>query len=222
MMLNYFDFVKALSMHEEPPTLYSIMQSIVNYGKEDKTKIKDLWEEARIKIFNFEYPLSPLFNKANFEKMFLNHYMFRRINFDTFTSFQIHLDVKLNEIMPKYNKMIEGFSSLDFLGTVEHHTKETSLENIASTSDTARTGIKYSNTPQGQLEKVEDGEYVTEYTLNEGTNSGSSQANANSNENITITRGDNLEEYKKFMEIANNIYTMIFNECDSLFYGIVD
>ena len=28
--------------HPEPPTLYSLLNSIVNYGEEEQTKIKDL------------------------------------------------------------------------------------------------------------------------------------------------------------------------------------
>ena len=34
---------------EKPPTLYSILESIVNYGKDDKTKIKDLAKVGRTK-----------------------------------------------------------------------------------------------------------------------------------------------------------------------------
>ena len=29
------------------------------------------------------------------------------------------------------------------------------------------------------------------------------------------------EEYKKYLDLINNIYSMIFKECDSLFYGII-
>ena len=47
---NFFNYQY---VNDDPPTLYSIMQSIVNYGKQDKTKIKDLAEESRTTIFNF-------------------------------------------------------------------------------------------------------------------------------------------------------------------------
>ena len=45
--------------------------------------------------------------------------------------------------------------------------------------------------------------------------------NLTSNENTIHQRFDSIEEYKKFIENANNVYEMIFKECDSLFYGIV-
>ena len=95
---------------DKPPTVYSILESIVNYGKEDKTKIKDLAKVGRFKIFDFDYPLSDKISKEDFEIMILNHYLQRRIGFDTVTAFKIQLDVKLNEIMPLYNKM---FDSID-------------------------------------------------------------------------------------------------------------
>ena len=230
-MLNYFEFYKSLSMHDEPPTLYSFMESIVNYSKspDEKVKIKDLPANARSKIFNFDYPVSPLFGKENFETLFLKHFMFRRINFDTFTSFQIHLDVKLNEIMPKYNKLIDGFDRLNFDGDVETHTRTQEDVNNMTSSNTnqnnVNSDVRYSNTPEGELEAVKDGTYLSEYTYNqnesEGHTSTEGSSTNNTSENIEIKRVDHIDEYKKFLEVYNNIYEMIFKECESLFYGII-
>ena len=232
-MLNYFNFVKALSMNEEPPTLYSFMESIVNYGKEpeDKVKIKDLASASRTKIFNFEYPISDLFGKENFETLFLKHFMFRRINYDTFTSFQIHLDVKLNEIMPKYNKLIDGFNRLNFDGDVETHTRsQVDVNNMTSNNtnvNNVTSDVRYNNTPQGDLgiTATQDGSYLTEYTYNQNNSNGSNSTTGNStnntNENIEIKKVDHIDEYKKFLEVYNNIYEMIFKECEPLFYGII-
>ena len=33
--------------NDRPPTLYALLNSIVNYGQEDQTKIKDLREERK-------------------------------------------------------------------------------------------------------------------------------------------------------------------------------
>lgn len=219
-----FEFYKALTFNTEPPTLYSFMESIVNYGKEEKTKIKDLASASRSKVFNFEYPITSEL-KANFETTFLNHYMFRRINFDTFTSFQIHLQVKLQTIMPKYLKMLEGFNKLDFDGEREVHTKESgSTGSITSSgSDSTTTDNRYSNTPQNTLQDVQDGTYLTDYTFNQGNSSSesSSSSTSNLNETITIDKFDTIDEYIKFMKVANNVYELIFKECDPLFYGLV-
>ena len=254
---------KELSFNQDPPTLYSIMESIVNYDKEEseKVKIRDLPKYAKDTIFNFTYPTSEFLNKDEFEEIFLKHYMFRRINFDTVESFRIHLDVKLNSIMPKYLLMLDGFSKLNFLGDVETHTRVTSENNTkvatsedtsnksetgsnslsSSTSDSNTSTTKYSDTPQDHLTDVTDGSYITEYT--EITNSGTASNTSNStntvsstnvlnkssnstdntatNETITITRADEIDEYKKYLEVCNSIYEMIFKECDSLFYGVI-
>ena len=230
-MYNFYDFYKALSINNEPPTLYSFMESIVNYGKEpeERIKIKDLAAASRNKIFNFDYPVSELFGKENFETLFLKHFMFRRINFDTFTSFQIHLDVKLNEIMPKYNKLIDGFNRLNFDGDVETHTRsQVDVNNMTSNNtntNNVTSDVRYNNTPQGELEAIQEGTYLTEYTYNQNESNGTTSTEGNStnntNENIEIKRVDHIDEYKKFLEVYNNIYEMIFKECESLFYGII-
>lgn len=243
---------KELSFNMDPPTLYSIMESIVNYDKEEseKVKIRDLPSQARSTIFNFSYPIDEeILNKEEFETIFLKHYMFRRINFDTVESFRIHLDVKLNSIMPKYLKMLEGFKSLNFLGNVETHIREENVEGTdtttrtdsstsslsSSATDTTTSTTKFSDTPQDHLTDVTDGSYINEYTEVSNSNSSSSSSNGSNSlsssnildktnttsETITITKADEIEEYKKYLEVCNSIYEMIFKECDSLFYGVI-
>lgn len=238
-MLLMNKLYEALSFNDDPPTLYSIMESMVNYEKddEDQVKIKDLPIYAREKIFNFSYPLSSTISKRDFEILFLKHYMFRRINYDTFTSFQIHLDTKLNSILPKYNKMLEGFDKIVFDGNVEIHERTTTDSRESSSSGssessseaTGDTDNRYSDTPQNAITDVKSGEYVTDYTYNQtssNTSSSSSSSTSNNisgseNEVIRITKGDPIDEYKKYLEVMNSIYEMIFKECDSLFYGII-
>lgn len=238
-MWIYKDFVNALSMNDDPPTLYSIMESMVNYERddEDQVKIKDLPEYCHQQIFNFGYPLSPTISKHDFEVMFLKHYMFRRINYDTFTSFQIHLDTKLNTILPKYNKMLEGFDKIVFDGVIETHTRQTLDSRESSSTGTSSsnssasgdTDNRYSDTPQNNISDVKDGSYVTDYTFNQTSSNSSASTTSGSHSNdsgrvdeeIRIVRGDPIEEYSKYLEVMNSIYEMIFKECDSLFYGII-
>lgn len=237
MWINFKGFNDALSMCDLPPTLYSIMESIVNYDNPDPVKIKDLSTYAKSKIFDFYYPVSDLFPKDRFEDLFLKHYMFRRINYDTVTSFKIHLEVKLNDIMPKYYKMLEGFTGVNFDGDVETHIRtqtdsKTSTSNSTinnTSSDTTETENKFSDMPQDLIDDIKDDKYVTEYTQNKGTSSGNSNSNSSNNttdngnleETITIKRADSIDEYQKYLQVMNNIYSMIFKECDSLFYGLI-
>lgn len=222
------DTYEALTQNDMPPTLYSLMESKVNYNNPTPVKIEALPENFRSYLFDFSYPLDDIY-KENFENMFLTHYMFRRIGFETYLSFKLHLKVKLNEIMPKYNKMLEGFSKLNFNGFVETHERITSdtSEGVANTNVTANStnDNRYSDTPQDHLEEVRSGEYVDRYEYlqnnNITNNTSDTKAKTNTNENITITRSDEIDEYKKFIDYVNNIYSDIFKECDSLFYGLV-
>lgn len=245
MWFNFRFLDDALSQCDLPPTLYSIMESMVNFDNPEPVKIKDLSKYAKEKIFDFDYPVSELFDKNKFEDLFLKHYMFRRINYDTFTSFKLHLEVKLNDIMPKYNIMMDGISVLNFLGDTETHSREveetsTNIQSSQSTSDihnntrdTTDTNNKFSDTPQDLIDDINDDKYVSEYTRNNATSSGESNSNSsgtnnsntdttgNTKELITIHRADSIDEYKKYLDVMNNIYSMIFKECDSLFYGII-
>ena len=101
------NILKLRNDYPEPPTIYSILNSYVNFSKETPEKIKNLAKTGRAVIFDFDYPLTSNIDKESFECMILNHFLMRRIGYETFTAFNIALNVKLNEIMPTYNIMYE-------------------------------------------------------------------------------------------------------------------
>ena len=64
----------------KPPTIYSILESIVNSNVDlnepaPEVKIKDLAKAGRQTIFNFDYPLTSNITKEKFETMILNHFL---------------------------------------------------------------------------------------------------------------------------------------------------
>ena len=118
--MDYLSYINNVS--NKPPTIYFLLDSIVNYGKDTKTKIKDLESQGRSRVFNFDYPLSDKITKADFETNILNHYLMRRIGAETFTAFQINLNAKLNEIMPLYNMMFDSLDGIDLLNDSETKT----------------------------------------------------------------------------------------------------
>lgn len=236
---------------EKPPTVYSILNSIVNGTKEpnEYTKIKDLAKEGRSTIFDFDYPLSSNVSSETFETMILNHYMMRRIGFDTVTAFKLQLNVKLNEIMPIYNKMFDSLENWNIFNDGEKEVRSgfdnrdsnskseniNNLENNSNTNTTTTSDNRSSDTPQNQLEDVKNGNYVTQYSydtnINSGTDSSTSVGNSKTNSNtseknnyeetITRTPADKISILKDMQTNIKNIYTMIFNELDILFYGII-
>lgn len=230
---------------DKPPTIYSILESIVNYGKDDKTKIKDLAKVGRSKIFDFDYPLSDKISKEEFECMILNHYITRRIGFDTPTLFKIQLNVKLNEIMPMYNKMFDSISGWDIFKDGEKTTRygsdnreinstsntENSLHNTSNSENTSDR--RASDTPQNELDNVREGKYVTGYNYDtnnakdKSDSNGTSQNTTNTNDDNTYneiiekTNANKIEILKQMQQEIKSIYSLIFKDLDDLFYSII-
>lgn len=226
---------------DKPPTIYSILESIVNYGKDEKTKIKDLASAGRTTIFDFEYPLSEHISKEDFETMILNHYITRRIGFDTPTLFKIQLNVKLNEIMPMYNKMFDAINGWDIFKDGEKTSRygvdnreissetENSLENTTNSSNTSDR--RKSDTPQNELDNVREGKYVTEYnydtntgedtSTSTGTSSNTTNDDNTYSETIEKTNANKIEILKQMQQEIKSIYSLIFKDLDDLFYSII-
>lgn len=205
-----------IKISNDPPLLYKLMESKVNYDKVEKTSIYDLANAFRPYLFDFNYPLEEKY-REHFETSFLKHFMLRRIGFETFTSFKLMLDAKLNEIMPKYNKMFEGFEKLDFDGISESEVK--SDEENGESSTTSENDNRFSNLPQNEITDVKNGSYMTDYTFNQ--NKGSSTAKRNNTTTTNRNKLDSIDEYKRFLEISESVYTKIFKECEDLFYSLI-
>ena len=185
-------------------------------------------------FFDESYPLSNNISREDFEIMILNHFLMRRIGFDTVTAFSIRLNNKLCEIMPDYNKMFDALHGWDLFNSGETVTREsvtatedTNVDLTSSTSETSTTtDNRYSDTPQNDIQNVKDGKYVSEYSYNQGTGNdetsstktGSSEGNSTTNETITRTPSDKIRIYEDFKKNRDHIYSMIFEELESLFY----
>lgn len=214
---------------EEPPTLYRILNSIANFNNENPVKISNLASATRTSVFDFNYPLSSHVNKAEFEILILNKFMMRRIGFETMTAFKLALNVKLNSIMPIYNKMFDMLDGWDLFNDIE--TENRSLSNNSNNSINTNANsysvddLRNSDMPQNELENIRDGKYITNYNYNQNNNNTASTTNGsqtgNELETITRIKADKIEIYTKFLKNRSSIYDLIFNELNSLFYGLV-
>ena len=216
----------------KPPTIYSLLESIVNFENDTPVKTSELAKNGRDKIFDFDYPLTEHITREDFEVMILNNYMMRRIGYETPTAFKIAMEVKLNSIMPIYNKMFDSLENWNLFNDGENIIRTvTRGENSTTTSNssinsTTRDDNRYSDTPQGRLNDIEAGTYMTDYTLNQNTSNSTGNStdtnnkNGNETENITRTPGDKLELYKEFQNNIKSIYGLIFDELDDLFYSL--
>ena len=223
MPIKIYPFIvpPAFPDYNLPPTLYRLLNSLVNYDEEEQTKIKYLAAVGRSEIFDFDYPLSENVDKEDFEVLILNHFLMRRIGYDTLNAFKIALNVKLNEIMPIYNKMFDMLDGWDIFNDGESvmESGSNSLNNITSSSNISDR--RYSDTPQQQLTNVQNGTYITDYNYDTDTGSVSSSSAGTDARTITRTPSDKMKLYKEFIENKKSIYTMIFEDLDVLFYGLI-
>lgn len=223
--MDYWNYINNVS--NKPPTIYFLLDSIVNYGKDEKTKIKDLAREGRSTIFNFDYPLSSTITKEDFETNLLNHYLMRRIGAETFTAFQINLNAKLNEIMPIYNMMFDSLDGVDLLNdsTTKTGSDNSSTNNSLNNSSTTTSDKRYSDTPQNKLDNVKDGKYVTEYNYDTNTDTSQSQGasqNARAySETVIKSPSNKIHNLLEFQKEIRSIYSLIYNDLDVLFYGLI-
>lgn len=239
---------------DKPPTIYQILNSIVNGDKEDEddyAKIKDLAKEGRGVIFNFNYPLSDHITKEHFETMILNKFLMRRIGYDTVTAFRIQLNVRLNEIMPLYNKMFDALDNwqifadkettyrqgVDNTDTANESNTSNTLRNTSTTTNQNISDRRHSDTPQNELQEVRDGDYVTNYAYDtdnststdnsnsngtsENTNEGNTRRNYNETIEKSLTNMEKIAILKEMQENIQNIFTMIFNDLEILFYQLL-
>jgi hypothetical protein len=287
-----------LNQNMKPIRLYRLLQSICNFDTDEIVSTYNLAKVGRIKIFDFDYPLTDKIDKEQFEVNILNHFMNRRIGFETPTAFKISLNAKLNEIMPSYNKLFDMLDGWDLIKDGEEITKTTTRDydekadyekkntgtdtmantgtntiNNTGTNIMSNTGTdtnvetgkitddnRSSDMPQSDIGNVQDADYLTRYTLNDKTftnhqnqrtlntqnqetlNTQNQQTlntqnqrtanlketndqNKSIDETITETEkhtpGDKIKIYKEFLENRTSIYTMIYKDLETCFYGLL-
>lgn len=219
-LLFYNIFRPLPTDYDIPPTIYSILNSYVNFDNDNPVKISNLASAGRGVIFDFDYPLTTNVTKESFEVMILNNFLMRRIGYDTVTAFKIALCVKLNEIMPKYNILFDSIRNWNLFNDGETITRQYS----ATLSNTGTTGSisdrRYSDTPQNQLSDIRDGRYVTDYNYDCDSSNISNSGTETRAENEYRSLADKNNLYITFSKEVNNVYTLIFKELEPLFYGL--
>ena len=209
-------------MNPIPPTLYSILNSIANYNNSTQTKIRDLARVTHDKVFDFDYTLSEAINKDEFEIEILNHYMMRRIGFETFTAFQLYLENKLKEILPYYNLMLDAFKDYNLFNNGEVISRvKSDTRNTTGTSGSNGEN-RLSEYPLDELDDLTDGKYVS--TQNTSTLNSNNTTNDVGSENERIERSpvDKMSIYKAYLETRESVMSMIYKKLDILFYGLAE
>ena len=209
-------------MNPKPPTIYAILNSIANYDKEEYTKIRNLAQACHDKIFDFDYELSDKVDKDQFEIDILNHYMERRIGYDTVTSFQLHLENKLHEILPYYNILFDSLDDFNLFNSGEKIVRDLTSDTEGSTTGSNIADLRYSKYPQNQLEDISDGNYVTDQNYNTNTLNNSTDMNNVVHEEVLRSPTDKMKLYESYLKTKDSIMSKLYKDLDVLFYQIVD
>ena len=171
----------------ETPFVKTLCEELTGMTKENGFKYEEIIQNSLPYIFEFAFPIHDEQHRQELEMKIIKHYFFRRICCTDIDEWQLRLADRLQEIMPYFNEMYQSkdylkdpMDDVDYERTVGEDTAKNGIENTKSTqnSEGESTGIsvgqndstehredetitKYSDTPQGQLSGVLDGDYLT-------------------------------------------------------------
>lgn len=175
-------------------------------------------------------------------KKIIKHYYFDEIAHETAARFIMRLNLKLEEILPYYNKLYESalldFNPLYDVDYTRSGTKSDDGTNDQTRRDDLRNNAEsesmdlYSDTPEGQLTGVNNETYLTNARKVNSRASGSNTG-TQTNSAVIHNEGEYVEHVKgkmgsgnyadliiKFRESILNIDMMIIRELQPLFMGI--
>lgn len=217
------------------------------------SKIEDVITGAIPNIFDFDFPIFDESYRSVLERKILMHFYTREICEETVGLWKLRLDTRLNEIMPYYNKLYKS-ELLNFNPLYTDNLTRTRTTKLNSKRETDNNGKVdttnnsnsegngnvrdlYSDTPQGSLNGVESGTYLTNArnTIDTSTSNSSSSGKVISSENgsddfnstedylesVSGYTGANASDLLiKFRETFLNIDVMILNELEDLFFQL--
>lgn len=179
-------------------------------------------EIARTKIFDFDYPFYDHSQKADFEKWIIESILMDEINYETYGLWHLKLRVWMKTNMDYYSKMfksldsiIDPFVNYNLKRATQGNEKGLNAGNNESTSSSIGWNM-FSDTPQGSIEGLENGDYLTNANKdsNEGTSNSKSTTtftnNTTSTETISgfsgVTYSRMLKEYRESFANIKQIF----------------
>lgn len=195
--------------------------------------IDQLIDNARPKIFDFQFPFYDVSFIDDWKTRWIKHFYMREIGAETIRLWKLNLEVKLNTIMPAYNKLYEQFLSIENLNDNRNITEQYIKENAGTgtttgnSSATGRNKRLFQDTPQSAVD-LDSSSYVTDITQTDTTDSQETTANQSTENKETYIRTrkgqesyqTNADLLKKASKSLVFIDQMIYDECEDLFMMI--
>lgn len=205
-------------------------------------EVYSLLQDKNFNLFNFDYDFytdSELLKKE-FEKKFLDRYMFHEIGFETVVRFRHYLKERLNSIAPYYKQLyiteleskdINFLLNKDLTETFERDVENNGLNSTDMTSsDSTTQNNKESYLENGNADLSLDKGNLTGMSEVKGENdsraNSSTNVNTNSSEKTTLISQGNIgitssaELLRDWRSVLINIQDMIISDCADLFMGV--
>lgn len=178
---------------------------------------------AAPKIF-MNFPIWDEEYRLTLETKILKHFYLREIAHETVGLWRLRLDTYMNELMPVYNKMYaavsQEFNPLFDVDITRTH-DGTSTD---STNSSGNSVNKYSETPQGSIQNVLDGKYLTTAQANDATSNSNGNSTAQYVERVTGKQGTGSYSklLREYIDKLVNVDMRLMAELEPLFFCLLD
>lgn len=176
-------------------------------------------------LFDFVYPFYKEEKRVTFEQHFIDYFFFDEIGHETIARFKHRLKIKLNLIMPYWNKILEA-NELEQRILDNYDVKEV-YERITSSSSKNENENEVMNTyTSTPTTRVNLGTVDFFDNINKDVGNNKSQLTNEGNEKWSRTMQGNIgvqtdaDAIVKYWESLRKIEQEIFEECSDLFMGV--
>ena len=160
------------------------------------------------------FPIWDENHRGELEKKIIEHYYFRQIGFETVGRFKFELNVRMREIMPRMIKIYK--TTLFKYNPIENY----NMEEQGTDERTAKgeTLNKYADTPQGELENVKTGKYLTSASHTDDASEGKDEHYFTRHGNIGVTTTQQMIQAER--DITIDVDLMSIDALKDLFIGV--
>lgn len=197
--------------------------------------------ENNIEIFDFDYPFYNEERRKQFEQHFIEHFYFDEIGQETVSRFKQRLKIKLNLIMPYWNKIfladeleqriLDNYSVTEtYESNIENLTNAVNENNVNTSNESINKNLE-SDTPTTKVD-FEQVDYFSNIVKDIG--SGTSNTTASNINNVNDNRTErwtrrmegnigvqtDADAIVKYWQSLRQIEKEIFEQCSDLFMEV--
>lgn len=181
--------------------------------------------ENNVNIFDFDYPFYSEERRKQFEQHFIDHFYYDEIGQETIARFKHRLKIKLNLIMPYWNKIFLA-DELEQRILDNYDVTETYTRNVTSNTNATNESVNKnleSDTPTTKVD-FDQVDYFSNIIKDIGNNT-SNVNNSNKEQWERRMQGNigvqtDADAIVKYWQSLRQIEIEIFNQCNSLFMEV--